>query len=69
MAAETIHANELSEEEIASLQAAAKGILIGQGEGRLKDFGLVTRKGDEWAITEEGFATLRTLVDPSHPLH
>ena len=69
MATETIHASELSEEEIASLQEAATGTLVGDGKGRLKDLGLITRKGDEWVITEEGFATLRTLVDPSHPLH
>lgn len=66
---ETVHANDLSKEEIASLQEAAKGALIGKGEGRLKDLGLVTKKGEEWVISEEGKATLRTLVDPDHPLH
>lgn len=69
MPSDTIHANDLSKEEIASLQEAAKGSLTGKGEGRLKEFGLVTKKGDEWVITEEGRATLRTLVDPDHPLH
>lgn len=69
MATETIHASELSEEELASLQEAAKGSLAGKGEGRLKDLGLVTRKGEGWVITEEGFATLRTMIDPAHPLH
>lgn len=69
MPSETIHADDLSEEEVASLQEAAKGSLSGTGEGRLKDLGLVTRKGEEWVITEEGRATLRTLVDPGHPLH
>ncbi len=68
MATDTIHADDLDDEQKAALQKAATGMLKPDEAGDLEEMGLVTIKGDECSLTEEGQATLRTLVDPDHPL-
>lgn len=68
MAAETIHANDLSETQLNALQKAATGMLKADDAKELEQMELVQITGDEVSLTEEGQATLRTLVDPAHPL-
>ena len=65
----TVHADDLTPDEVEILKDVAKGAFKGDDVGRLDDIGLITRSGDEWSLTDEGQATLRTVVDPAHPLN
>lgn len=67
--ATTTHVNDLTADEAEILKDVAKGSFKGDDVGRLDDIGLVQRTRDEWSLTDEGQATLRTIVDPEHPLH
>lgn len=69
MATTTTHVNELGEEHVAALQKAAKGLLKPEDAKALEEMEFVQIDGDEVSLTEEGQATLRTLVKVDHPLH